>query len=139
MRILLSIGGALMAIIALLVIPRANATRLLPGKASEPSSMSITGGGVWLHTYWPVAATWPLVRFELFSWGMRIGPSSTKVSWALPTTEIAWTELRSATPTRTGIRLRRTGARGWVVFTSMSGLPRELWRQFHDHGVPTGE
>ena len=140
MQVLLSLGGALLAIVVFLLVPRASATHhVLPGRPSVSPTWSTTGGGAWLHTYWPVGATWPLVRLDLLPWGVKIGPSSPKFKWLLPTTELAWNEIRSATPTRTGIRFRRVDAPGWVIFSSFSGLPPELWRQLEDHGVPSGE
>jgi hypothetical protein len=39
----------------------------------ERATLSIVGGGTWFTMWWPIGATWPLVRLDLFSWGMRIG------------------------------------------------------------------
>jgi hypothetical protein len=138
-QILLSIGGVLVAIVAFLLIPRASSVHRLKDKPQGAPTLSMTGGGIWMHTYWPVSATWPLVRLELFSWGVRVGPNVEKLDWLLPTTELTWAEIRSATHTTFGVRFRGVDAPGWIIFNRLSGLDPELWRQLNNHGVSPSE
>jgi hypothetical protein len=134
----LSVVGAIAAIVVLLLIPRSIAAHRLEERPVDAPVLSMTGGGFWMHTYWPVNATWPFVRLELFSWGIRLGPSSAILNWLLPTTELTWADIQSAKRLTFGVRFRRVGTWGWVSFSRFGGLDPELWRQLDVHGVPSG-
>lgn len=137
MHVLLSVCGVLVAIVLLLLIPRARAAHRIDEKPVDTPRLAIIGGGFWMHSYWPVNATWPFVRLELFSWGVRLGPSWRGMEWLLPTTELAWTDIRSATRTTFGVRFRRVDRPGWVTFSSFGGIDPELWNELQAHGVPS--
>ena len=130
-----SIGGVLLAALLLGFIPRAIATRQGLHNKEEVPILSITGAGLWFHCYWPVSATWPLVRLDLCSWGIRMGPSW-RLNVLLPTTELEWGEITSVTQTTFGLRFRRSDRRGWMRFSRLGGIDPLVVTQLYAHGVP---
>jgi len=124
----LEIIGALAALVVFLVVPRRlAASRAASAIANEQPLLIVVGGGYWMGPWWwPVGASWPFVRLEVFAWGVRVGPNFRWVTWAIPTTELTWSEIASAKRTRTFVRLtRRSLARAYIYFGSGYG---GLWK-----------
>jgi hypothetical protein len=79
---------------------RANYTR--------PPTFSAVGAGATWHSgkWWPFWVSGPLVRLDVYDWGVRIGgPDSKWLGWIAPTVELAWPELAFAERRPTGLRL----------------------------------
>ena len=141
LRIAVTIVGAAAAVILLLVLPRRRSMANVQGvHPTEVPQLNVVGGGVWTEAWWPISATWPLVRLEGFSWGIRIGPSTRALHWLIPTTEIAWQDIERARRLRMGIAFRRRSSSwGSVRFTSWSGVPPALVFALRYHHVPYDE
>src|ERR1700722_11893902 len=118
MEYLLSTLGAIAAIILLLLVPRRLATsRNVEAQAEEPPALTVVGGATWLTTWWPIGATWPLAKLDVYSWGLRIGPRFRWLNWALPTTELLWNQILRARLTLFGIRLTwHSSPSRWILF-----------------------
>jgi hypothetical protein len=115
----LSVSGAVVAFILLLGIPRRAATsRIAEVPSDEEPAQSFVGGGRWFGPgFWPVSATWPLVRLDEFGWGIRVGPNFRWIAWVVPTTELRWSEIVVARRLRSGIRfILRSDPRRRVSF-----------------------
>jgi hypothetical protein len=141
--IVLSIVGALLAIVLLLYLPRRQAmARVADADRSQVSEAQFVGGGAWSCKWWPVGATWPLVRIEVFPWGVRIGPNYRWISWFLPVTEFRWEEVESARISSFwGLKVQiRRPSPSWIAFTSNRGLSLArtdsgLVSAFRQHGI----
>jgi hypothetical protein len=118
MQYLLSALGATAAIVLLLVFPRRLATtQKFESQPEELPSLSIVGGAIWLTTWWPIGATWPLARLDVYSWGLRIGPRFRWLNWVLPTTELRWNQILRAKLSLFGIRLKwHSSPSRWILF-----------------------
>ena len=58
--------------------------------------------------WWPFWVSGPLVRLDVYDWGVRIGgPESKWLGWIAPRVELAWPELAYAERRPTGLRLVR--------------------------------
>ena len=126
-QIVLAVIGAISALILLGYFPRRIATHRVDDiTTAGAAEWSFTGGGTWVMSWWLVGATWPLVRMDVFSSGLRLGPRTRWIAWALPTTEILWSDITTAKDTFWGLRIRsRSFPRGWVAFNSAKvGFPR---------------
>ena len=114
----LSVVGAVAAIILGIVVPRHRVlawSERLP--SNEEASLSFVGGGTWFTKWWPITATWPLVRLEQYTWGLRVGPNFHWIAWYLPTTDMKWLEIRVVRQSKSMIRLAINSAPGqWVSF-----------------------
>lgn len=110
--------GALAAAVLFLVVPRRRAAAMSErSMPDEPSAVSLVGGGTWFTMWWPLGATWPFVRLEQFSWGVRIGPNLRWTGWLFPTTDLPWSEILLARTTSTTIRFTtRSAPHRWVSF-----------------------
>jgi len=144
MRIALSIVGALAALALGWIIPsRRSSRRVVPIEREEDPSICLVGGGSWIGTsWWPVGAPWPFVIFEVFTWGLRIGPRFRLMkNLPVPTTELAWIDVGKARITRwpSGISLKprifRFGRirfrQGWT-----GGIYQGVIDELRFHGVP---
>jgi hypothetical protein len=91
----LCVLGAIAAVILFVVVPRRAATnRTVETSSDEEPTWRLVGGGSWFGPRsWPMRATWPFVRLDKFSWGIRVGPSMSWMAWAVPTTEMKWSEI----------------------------------------------
>lgn len=120
----LSVLGAIVAVVLFLVVPKRAATLRAVEKTSadEEPTWSLVGGGSWFGPRsWPISATWPLVRLDYFSWGIRVGPNMSWVAWAVPTTEMAWSEILVARRTGQGVRFTlKSNRRRTVRFAPVS-------------------
>lgn len=104
----LDVLGAIAAVILLLIVPRRRA-RSTAHAADQPDQAPVltrVGGGSWVTHWWPIRGTWPLVQLDVFRWGIRMGPHYRWISWFLPTTELAWTEIVAARRLRRGLRIK---------------------------------
>lgn len=140
--IVLSILGAMAAIVLFVYLPRRISTaRLGQGEPTDVPEVTFVGGGTWATKWWPMSATWPLVRFEVFDWGIRIGPNYRWISWFVPVTEVRWEDIESATTSRIwGVKVRTHLPIHWVSFTPNYGLPmarntQEVVSALRAHGL----
>jgi len=100
----------------------------------ERATLSIIGGGTWFTMWWPISATWPLVRLDLFSWGVRIGPNLPAVAWLLPTTNLRWSEILVVRRTRATLRFTsKVAPNHWVSFGPK--VDQRLVEALKQHGV----
>ena len=133
----LSALGAGAGIVLFLLVPRRRATSPLVGVApDERPSLTIVGGGTWFTMWWPLGATWPLVRLDQYSWGIRIGPNFPWLGWLLPTTDLPWSEILLARRARRTLTIRFTRKatpRHWVSFRP--GVDPRLVAVLRDNGV----
>jgi hypothetical protein len=77
--------------------------------AVAPQFSAVGSGATW-HSgrWWPFWITGPLVRLDVYDWGIRIGgPDKMWLSWIAPRVELAWPELAYAERRPTGLRLVR--------------------------------
>jgi hypothetical protein len=141
LHVVVSIVGAAAGVILLLVLPRRRSMATVVGvHPTEVPPLNVVGGGVWTEAWWPMSATWPLVRLEGFSWGIRIGPSTQALHWLIPTTEIAWQDIERARRLRMGIAFRRKSSSwGSVRFTNSGGVPPALVSALRYYHVPYDE
>ena len=63
-------------------------------EASEVTFAGL-GGAWWSWRFFFGSATYPLVRVEIGSWGLRISPSSWIAKWYVPIAEISWDKVDS--------------------------------------------
>lgn len=107
-----SVLGGAAALLLFVFMPRKRSTSLLPETSEqETPTINIVGAGLWTESWWPMRATWPLVRLQVFSWGVRVSASTRLLRWSLPITEMRWMDIESATVLRRNrIRFRRTSA-----------------------------
>ena len=99
--ILIAGVGAFVAIVLLQWLPRRRvATRSKRSVIDDPPIISLVGGGSWFTMWWPLGATWPFVRLDQFSWGIRIGPNLRLMSFLVPTTDMRWAEMLVVRRTR---------------------------------------
>jgi hypothetical protein len=122
---------ALGAFVALAVNGVRASRRLPPVGEGDPDAVCI-GGMAWHGTHpvpllvskalVPYATPLGVVRLELHSWGIRIGPRWPHIAWGIPTWELRYGEIYSVQvvrhpgTTRTGIRMRTTVLKTPVVF-----------------------
>jgi hypothetical protein len=135
--LVLSVLGAGAGVVVFLVVPRRAATFLIGEVASrDEPERSLVGAGTWIGPrFWPMSATWPLIRLEQFAWGIRVGPNFRWIAWAVPTTELRWSDISVAHRIRHSIRFcLRSDPRRRVTFgpASDTGLIAALQR----NGVP---
>jgi hypothetical protein len=141
--IALSIVGALLAIVLLLYLPRRQAmARVSVADAGQAPEAKFVGGGAWACKWWPVGATWPLVRLEAFEWGVRLGPNYRWISWFLPVTEVRWEDVQSAKISGFwGLKIQVSlPSPRWLVFTSNRGLSlaridQDVVTTFREQGI----
>ena len=131
----ISIVGAIAAIVLLLWIPRRRVARWSKRTDNdEPVAISLVGGGTWFTMWWPLGATWPLVRLDQFSWGIRVGPNVRLMAWIIPTTDMRWAEILTVRRTRTTLRFTtRSAPNHWLSFGP--GVDPRLVSAIVDHGV----
>jgi hypothetical protein len=137
LHVILSVLGVIVVFILLVAVPRRAATSLVVEASSdeEPTWRLVGSGSWWGPWYWPLRTSWPLVRLEIFSWGVRVGPNMSWMAWAVPTTEMTWPEMLVARRTRAGVRFRprsnpRRSVRFWPVSDErlMLVLRTKAWR-----------
>lgn len=81
-----------------------------------------------------MGATWPLVRLDQYSWGIRIGPRVRFVTWLLPTTDLPWSEILVVRRVWGGLAFtRRSGTYRWVTFGPVRD--ERLTYALQQHGV----
>ena len=131
----LSLLGVPAGLVLFVLIPRRRAATPSVGEPTdEQPSLSLVGGGTWFTMWWPLGASWPFVRLDQFSWGVRIRPNGPWFRWMLPTTDLPWSEILLARSTRRTIRfIRRATPSYWVSF-GPSVDPR-LIIALREHGV----
>ena len=119
-QILLSVGGAIGGVLFLLYLRRIGNLRVDDSARIATPEFTFIGGATWLMSWWPLGATWPFAKLEVFSWGLRIGPSARWVAWLLPTTEVRWSDITSARMRFLwGLQIKSSSfRRGWVSFNS---------------------
>ena len=84
-------------------------------------------------------ATAPLVRLDLFDWGIRLGPSVSLLRSFIPTWEVRYSELQGAEPVQgplfasKAIRFRSINAGGPMVFWTSTGP--QILSLLAEHGV----
>ena len=131
----LSVVGALAAVVLFLAIPRWLGHS--PSEAAvtgESPALSLVGGGTWFGRWWPLGATWPFVRLDQYSWGIRIGPNLRWMGWLLPTTDLPWSEILFVRRTTMTLRFtRRSTPSRWVSFGP--GIDGRLISTLQEHGV----
>jgi hypothetical protein len=129
--------GAVAVLILLGVLLRHVSTALVPeGRSQEVPVISTVGGGWWFG--WPMRATWPFVRLEDFSWGVRISASTKFMRWSLPVTELRWADIEWAkivTGRRVRFRRRSSGWGSVLFFVSWGSLPPQLLPTLRASGV----
>ena len=123
MQYVLSTVGVIVAVV-LFGVARRRATSTRTGTTTgEPPELSVVGGATWLTTWWPIGATWPLARLEIYSWGLRIGPNVRWLGWALPTTELRWNGILRARLSVFGIWLKWSSTPSkWILFGGGRGM-----------------
>ena len=106
-------------------------------ESSEKAALSVVGGGGWFTMWWPWGATWPFVRLDQLSWGIRVGPNYRWLGWLLLTTDMTWTEILIARRTRFTIRFTpRSAPRHWVSFGYLGySVDPRLAAALREHGV----
>jgi hypothetical protein len=105
---------------------------------------SFTGAMRWSNTHGlgDGNATTPLAKFTLFDWGIRVGPSSRVLGFALPTIEMRYEEIQSVDPARSPffksacVRILANQAGAAVLFWTTDGAA--LLEALRLHGVNTG-
>jgi hypothetical protein len=132
----LSVIGAAAAIVLLLIVPRRRASKWSSGGSSTDSAeLTVVGAGTWFTGWWPIGASWPFVRLEVFHWGIRLGPNFPWLSWLLPTTDLRWTEISGARRKWGALRCSVKSAPGqWFSFSP--SRDDRLDAAFRQHGVP---
>lgn len=110
--IVLRACGGIAGLVFFLWLPRRSLQRPVGVVSDEEPELRLVGGSYWLSPWrWPLGASWPLVTLETFTWGLRIAPRFRFLGWLLPTTELSWGEIATATVTRgySGIRFKVRG------------------------------
>ena len=108
---------------------------------SEAPSSRFIGGMRWGggSTFGIGNATAPLVRLDLFDWGIRLGPSVSLLRSIVPTWEVRYSELQGAELVQgpvfasKAIRFRSIDAGGPMVFWTSTGL--QILSLLAEHGV----
>ena len=133
---LLRIVGAIAALLVVVVVIRRRASRVESGLLEGTAVASSVGGGTWFAWSFPWGATWPLVRLDQFTWGIRIGPNFRWIAWAMPTTDMKWSDILRVKRTTTTIRFTRKNAPGWVSFGFLGYQPPPLLvAALEEHGI----
>jgi len=134
---LLRILGAAAALLVVAYLIRRGTSRVQPRSAEDSVISRSVGGGTWFTTFIPWGVTWPLVRLDQFAWGIRVGPNSPWIAWAMPTTEMAWGDIERVRHTKTTIRFTRKDVPGWVSFGFPGYEPASvLLVALQEHGIP---
>jgi hypothetical protein len=85
--------------------------------------------------------TWPLARLDVFSNGLRIGPSTRFVRPLVPTWEVQLDELTESQVITCmgskGVRFRASDPADWIVFWTFR--PSEVISYLSGHGVNVNE
>jgi hypothetical protein len=135
MGTLIVIGAGMTVVFVLIMRNRSRTmTQTIPDASGDQPQLTMIGAGTWVYfSFFPVGASTPFVRVDLFRWGMRIGP---RWRWLpVPTWDIPWSDIRYVSRTITGIRVWRNGAEGWVTFKRLSGVPPSLFVRLREYGV----
>jgi hypothetical protein len=93
-------------------------------------------GGLWSET---MSAIWPLVRLELFGWGIGLRASTRGLGWLIPAWTARYEELTGAQLVRVpvasrGVCFHTVTAAGLIVFWSRRGT--DILDHLQVHGVP---
>jgi hypothetical protein len=126
-------AGAAAAVVLLWIFPLSRSSHHSTAQAVDERPLVVSvGGAIWFAKWWPINATWPFVRLELYSWGVRIGPNyGLKI---LPTTDLQWSDILSVRQRATSIRFRRSDRPGYWVSFGPKVDPR-LIAALHQNGV----
>lgn len=104
--------------------------------AADGSVFQVIGGASWYGRRWPLSASFPFVRLELFEWGIRIGPARRTLAFLLPTTELEWSEVKAVKRTRAGVRITPyVPHHGRIWFGNFNGLSDVFFSALISHGV----
>jgi hypothetical protein len=101
-----------------------------------PQFSAVGTGATW-HSgrCWPFWVSGPLVKFDIYEWGLRIGGPDRWLGWIVPRVELAWSELAYAEKRPTGLLLvRADDQKRTILFNghkdeliaSLSGFPLDL-------------
>jgi len=134
---LLRILGASAALVLVAFAIRRGTSRAETGLPEGGAVSTSVGGGTWFTSPLPWGVTWPLVRLDQFAWGIRVGPNFRWIAWAMPTTDMTWSDIVRVRRTTTTIRFTRKEARGWVSFGFLGYAPAPvLLAALQEHGIP---
>ena len=118
-----------------LIIPiRRSTLRSKGAVADEPPTLTIKGGAFWFARWWPMRATWPFVRLDLYSWGVRIGPNYRWTSLLMPTTEMSWPDISVVQKKLSSLRFTSSVTpKYWVTFSP--GTDPQLIGALTENGI----
>lgn len=139
-HVFLQVLGAMAALVIVFVAIRRGTTRVNSESPRAEAVRSCVRGRTWFSMWLPWGATWPLVRLDQFTWGIRVGPNHPVLAWILPTTDMRWADILSVRRTRMTIRfIRRDSPNHWVSFGYLGYAPDPaLVVALQEHGVPFG-